>query len=170
MKYADTVKPFEFIFKINDNIICQRYFNIKNYNQKCRESLEMKEMMDHLMKMSGELKLGMLPEFFKKKCIASTWESYNPHQYQARGKVYTKNIYDKEDIFKFDVLAHKEVVASGTFNGSPFQSGVRFNIRINDLINPIIDHITNYMSLDEYQHEYADVKLIRHNKYSNTKR
>lgn len=165
MRQNEAVKPFEFLFKINDNIICQRYFNIKNYNPKCRESLEMKDMIDEVMGMDNPLNLGILPEFFKKKCVESTWESYNPHQYQSRTKINSKNIYDKEDIFKFEVLERKEVVASGMFNGSPFQSGVRFNIRINEHINEIINVITFYMSLDKYQDKYADIKLERYNKY-----
>ena len=95
MKQHDTVKPFEFLLKINDNIICQRYFNIKNYNSTCRESLEMKEMMTEIMGMTEPLKLGILPEFFKEKCLLSTWESYNPNYYQSKNKLYTKNIFDK---------------------------------------------------------------------------
>jgi len=130
----------------------------------------MKEMIDEIMGTSNELNLGILPEFFKKKCLESTWESYNPYQYQSRTKINTKNIYDKEDIFKFEVLEHKTVIASGTFNGSPFQSGVRFNIRINEHINEIINTISHYMSLEEYRDSYSDIKLVRHNKYSNVNR
>jgi len=41
------VRTFEFVLKINEDIICQRYFSIKNYNRECRESLEIKQMIDH---------------------------------------------------------------------------------------------------------------------------
>ena len=36
-KYTD---KFEFILRINDNIICQRYFNIRGYNNRAKESME----------------------------------------------------------------------------------------------------------------------------------
>jgi hypothetical protein len=166
MKQYDTVKPFEFLLKINDNIICQRYFNIKNYNPDCRESLEIREMMTDIMGMSEQVELGILPEFFKKKCILSTWDSYNPNYYQSKNKLYTKNIYDKQDILKFEVLVYKEIICSGTFDGSVFQSGVRRNINIKEIIPLLIKTIGYYMSLDEYTVEYAGVKLVRHNKYS----
>ena len=166
MKQNDTIKPFEFLLKINDNIICQRYFNIRNYNSECRESYEIKEMMDEIMGMNKDFKLGILPEFFKEKCMTSLWEGYNPNYYQSKNKLYTKNIFDKQDIFKFEVLAHKEVITSSTFDGSLFQSGVRRSIDIREIIPQIIRTICDYMSLDEYQKECGSVKLVRHNKYS----
>ena len=163
MKQHDTVKPFEFLLKINDNIICQRYFNIKNYNPDCRESLEIKEMITDIMGMTESLKLGIIPEFFKEKCVASTWESYNPNYYQSKGNSYAKNIFDKQDILTFEVLVYKEVISSGIFDGSLFQSGVRRSINIKDIIPQLIKTINYYMSLNEYTHIYDGVKLVRYN-------
>jgi hypothetical protein len=166
MKQHDTVKPFEFLLKINNNIICQRYFNIKNYNPDCRESLEIKEMMDEIMGVSEQVKLGILPEFFKQKCLANTWDSYNPNYYQPKNRMYIKNIFDKQDILQFDVLVYKEVACSGFFDGSVFQSGVRRNINIKEIIPQLIKTIGYFMSLDEYAVEYGGVKLVRHNDYA----
>jgi len=118
------------------------------------------------MGMSEVLKLGILPEFFKEKCQTSTWESYNPNYFQSKNKTFTKNIFDKQDILKFEVLVYKEVIASGFFDGSLFQTGVRRNINIKEIIPQLIKTIGYHMSLDEYTSEYAGVKLVRHNKYS----
>ena len=37
--------PFEFILKINGNIICQRYFPINNFNPDVLDSMELKELI-----------------------------------------------------------------------------------------------------------------------------
>ena len=38
--------PFEFYLYINENIVCQRYFQMKGYNEKVLKSLELKELID----------------------------------------------------------------------------------------------------------------------------
>ena len=45
---------FEFILYINDHIICQRYFNIRDYNEDCLNSYELKELMDNIAGMNNE--------------------------------------------------------------------------------------------------------------------
>lgn len=158
-KPHEIAKPFEFLLKINGNIICQRYFNIKNYNPNCRESLEIKDMMDEVM---GTTPLeGIIPNFFKVKCVNNLWENYNPNYNKQR----FDNTYNKEDIFTFEVLINKELATSASFDGSVFQSNVRRNIDIRLIIPSIIKAITNCMSLDEYTKDYGDVKLRRHNNY-----
>jgi hypothetical protein len=39
---------FEFVLYINNHIICQRYFNIRDYNERSLNSYEMKELMDSI--------------------------------------------------------------------------------------------------------------------------
>ena len=34
------ITKFEFLLTIDDNIICQRYFNVRNYNPKTRDSID----------------------------------------------------------------------------------------------------------------------------------
>ena len=38
-KYTD---KFEFILRINENIVCQRYFNIRGYNESSKNSMELR--------------------------------------------------------------------------------------------------------------------------------
>lgn len=42
---------FQFTFSINDNVICQRYFRINNFDYASIESLELKETMDECVDM-----------------------------------------------------------------------------------------------------------------------
>jgi hypothetical protein len=41
-------QKFEFLLKINNNIICQRYFNVKDYNPKARRSMDMHEYVKNI--------------------------------------------------------------------------------------------------------------------------
>lgn len=66
---------FEFILYINDHIICQRYFNIRDYNENSVKSLEIKELMDNIVGMNnGDFGyLGIIPKYLKDKSVDYLW-------------------------------------------------------------------------------------------------
>lgn len=157
----EMVNPFEFVLSINDNIICQRYFNIKNYNEDFRESLEVREMLDEVMGMSDSYELGIIPNFFKKKCVDKLWSTYNSSYLQNTIRV--KDIYEIPDNFHFQVMVNKEVVAATSCSANLYQYNVRRNIDVRDIIPEIVRTVSHYMSLKNYTKEYSGIKLNRHN-------
>jgi len=154
------VTPYEFLLKINDNIILQRYFNVRNYNSKSINSLEIIEMMDELMEVSTyQYNIGLIPNFFKKLCVNKLWSSYHPKYIQTNVKV--KDNYENEDVFNFEVLVNNKIVAKSSFSANLFQYSVRRSIDIRKIIPEIIKIICYYLSLKEYTHNYGDVELIK---------
>lgn len=168
------VKPFEFTLKINDNIVCQRYFIVKKYNKDCRESLEIKEMMDDIMGVRQHLQLGLIPEFFKQKCVTNSYIDY-----------YTNSSYtEKDDYFSLEVLKNnvrklrdkngdfdladlkKEVLIEGGFNGNIFHPNTRYIVDIRSIIHDIMKVIQKGLSHKSYTKTYGGTSLKRHNKLS----
>jgi hypothetical protein len=167
------VRPFEFVLRINDHIICQRYFNIKNYNDDGRESLEIKEMMDEIMGINQDMTLGLIPEFFKYKCMDN---SYKPFYAQ------NNHLNDKVDIFTLEVLKNnvnqlrdkdgdfdlnliqKESIAIGMFDGKIFHPNVRYEIDVRSIIPDIIRVIQDGMSEKKYTKVYGSTNLDRYNR------
>lgn len=146
---------FEFNLYINDNIICQRKFNVKNYNKQVLRSLELNEMMRSITGMNndGLGQCGILPTYFKNKCQSVSWRYYNPW----RDKEFTnepKNLFDNEDIFTFEVKVDKKSVAKSQFSGNWFQVDVRYDIDIREIIPEIISELDYYMSRSEYTPAY----------------
>jgi len=170
------VKPFEFVLRINTYIICQRYFNIKGYNPDCRESLEIKEMVDDITGVNQSKELGVIPEFFKVGGMDHTMNDNELPYYQQN------RTYDKDDIFTFEILRNnvnklrdktgdfnlddlqKQSIIKSMFDGNLFHPNVRYEIDIRSIIPEIIHIIQNGMSLNEYTMFYGPVKLSRFNK------
>ena len=48
MKEMNDVTKMEFLLTLNDNIVVQRYFNVKNYNPNARRSYSMVELMNQI--------------------------------------------------------------------------------------------------------------------------
>jgi hypothetical protein len=141
---------FEFILYINDHIICQRYFNIRDYNEDCLNSYEIKELMDNIAGMNNDDfgKLGIIPKYLKNKSIDYMWDNFNPYFIQKEES--GKNIYDKIDNFQFEIKVDKRTVAKSEFCGNLFPPKVRYAVDVREIIPSIMSEIRQYFSQKNY--------------------
>lgn len=147
---------FEFVLYINKHIICQRYFSIKDFNEDSINSLELKELMDKIVGVN-DYPLGIIPNHLKKKSEEYLWKFYNPYNKQT--EVPVKNNFEKEDIYDFEIIVDKFVIAQSFFSGNFFPPQVRYQVDIKDLIPQIINEIKETLSKKNYTTKYADVVL-----------
>jgi len=70
------MKKCEFILYINKNIICQRYFNVKRFNKKSINSIEMCHCVTDVV--------DLINVDLKKKSKDYLWRSYNPYKTQTQ--------------------------------------------------------------------------------------
>lgn len=162
----NTIKPkFEFLFKINGNIICQRNFNIPKYNKAVLKSDELKEMMDIIAGMNNTEwgQPGILPKFLKDESKRYLWKKYNPHIPQTIDDINHKDIFKNEDIFTVEIKSDKHTIASSMFSGNWFPTAVRYHVNINgkvgdeydenrNIIPKVIDVIKEYFTRTNYHH------------------
>lgn len=135
---------FEFILYINNNIICQRDFNIFDFKEDFLNSMELKDMMDEITGMNnGEFgTLGIIPNHLKKKSMEMLWEKYNPHYIQSE---QTKPNTNKKDVFQFEFIVDKKVVAKSEFTNEFYNINPYVSIDIRNVIYDVMSEI-RYMS------------------------
>lgn len=138
---------FEFVLYINNHIICQRYFHIRDYDE---SAPNVKEMMDSITGMhNGDFgELGLIPNHLKNKTLEYLWNNYNP--YYAQVEDNSKNIYEKEDNFQFEVKVDKISIGKSEFSGNVFPPKVRYAVDIKELIPLIITEIRDHLSIKSY--------------------
>jgi len=141
---------FEFILYINDHIICQRYFNIRDYNDDVINSYEIKELMDNIAGMNNDDfgKLGIIPKYLKDKSIDYLWDNYNP--YFVQKEETAKNIFDKIDNFQFEIKVDKVTVGKSQFCGNYFPPKVRYAVDVREIIPSIMNEIRQFFSQKKY--------------------
>lgn len=148
---------FEFLLYINDHIICQRYFNIREFNEHSIRSAEMKELMDNICSMNNEWgQMGILPKFLKNKAIDYLWN--NNKSYYSSTQV-NRNIFEKPDNFQFEIRVDEKMVAKSVFSGNFFPPKVRYAVDIKEIIPTIMTEIRYFLSQRKYTKEYANVAL-----------
>jgi hypothetical protein len=135
-------KKFEFVLRINKHVICQREFNVRDYNEEIIHSLELKQLMDKLVGMNS-YRLGMIPKFLKEESMKYLWDNYNPYYIQTNVNV-GKNNFKKEEIFEFEIKVDDNSVAKSIFSGNWFEHSIRYNVNIKSIIPDIISEIAYY--------------------------
>ena len=143
---------FEFVLYINDHIICQRYFNIRDYNEESVKSLELKELMDNVAGMNnGQYgALGIIPKYLQKKSKEYLWDNYNPYFVQKEDEEAGKSIFDKIDNFQFEIKIDKVSVAKSQFCGNYFPPKVRYAVDVREIIPSIMSEIRYSLSQKNY--------------------
>ena len=104
------MKKFEFLLKINGNIICQRYFAVRNFNPKSAQSLDMLYCVSDCV--------SMIQERMVEKSVDYIWNQFNPYDTQTLEQINRTPIFEKEDIFDFEIRIDERVIAAKRFTGN----------------------------------------------------
>lgn len=146
----DEQQRFEFSLFINNHIVCQRFFNIRDYNEDVLSSWEMKELMDNIIGnfQDKSMQLGIIPKHLKDKSVDYLWNNFNPYFFKPEEGA--KNIFEKIDNYQFEIKVDKNIVAKAEFSGNFFPPKVRYAVDIKEIIPSIMTEIRHYFSQKNY--------------------
>lgn len=145
------MKKFEFILYINGNIICQRYFSVKNYNKKVIKSLDIYDCVTDCVK--------IIEDDLRQKTEDYLYKQYNPYQEQTQEDIQVVNIYEEEDVFDFEIRVDERTVAMRRFSGNKYPQRVRYSVDIREIIPTLIKEIQTTLSREKIDVEYCGIEL-----------
>jgi hypothetical protein len=142
---------FEFLLYINGNIICQRYFNIRGFNENSIKSLYLKYTHDYCV--------DIIKEHLKAKTVNYLWEFFNPYKEQTEEEVPRGDIYEKEDVYGFEIRVDKKSVIESKFTGNVYPPKVRYQVDIKEIIPKIISEIREGLSQKNYSNQWGELEF-----------
>lgn len=144
------MKKFEFVFYINRNIICQRYFTVKNFNKQSVRSMDIVYCLRNVTE--------MIKKDLKNKTYEFLWSQYNPYVEQKPEDI-VKEEPQAEDIFDFEIKIDDNVVAHSQIRGNDYPQRVRYSVDIRKMIPEIIAEIQGTLSKENFDVEYCGIEL-----------
>lgn len=156
----EITKKFEFDLLINGNIICQRYFNVKNYNREVLKSMDLRRCLDKCVNLiNGEGCGWDIPakETLRGKTWEYLWKGYNP--YQQDYPQPERNEGQNEDIFTFQIKVDGRSVMETSFTGNYYPPKVKYDVDIRKTIPKIVREIQTTLSRRDPIMEYGEVEL-----------
>ena len=142
---------FEFLLYINGKIVCQRYFNIPNFNENSLKSLELKELAEDCV--------WLIEDDLKEKTKESLWFYFKEYEKQTEEEIDRRGISGKRDDFEFEIKVDDRSVIRSIFSGNYYPPKVRYAIDIRSLIPIIVGKIRSTLSERKYTRTYGAVKL-----------
>lgn len=144
------MKKFEFVFYINRNIICQRYFTVKNFNKQSIKSIDIMDCTKNVTE--------MIKRDLKNKTYEFLWSQFNPY-FEQKTEDILKEEQTVEDFFDFEIRIDDVVVGHSQIRGNDYPQRVRYSVDIRKLIPSIIAEIQNTLSKENFDVEYSGIEL-----------
>lgn len=146
-KNENNSTKFEFVLKLNDNIVVQRFFNVKGHNPKTLKSVELyDEMRDVTEEIVNSLKI--------KSC---DYMSNNYAQFlNGNGDEPADG---QKDYFTLAIRKDDKNVITRYFDGTMFPPKVRYTVDIRPSLRRILKNFTDTLSDKNATTNYLTYKL-----------
>jgi hypothetical protein len=143
MREQDITK-LEFLMMVNDNIIVQRYFNVRDYNPDARNSVDFKEYMDDLIEnLNYQLKM---------KAVSYLLE--NQYDITNKPDILNTSYVDGPEYFNIYLKQGDRLLCHRRFDAKIYPPKVRYTVDIRQTIKGILSELTSLFSARDLSFDY----------------
>ena len=146
-KNQDLTK-FEFLLTLEGNIICQRYFNVKDHNPVARRSMDLHDYVKEICnQISHDLKI---------KSSDYLCENQNYLSNSENVEVVSDN---KNEHFLLEIKLGDDVFIQRIFPAYYYHPKVRYTVDIRPMLKKILSDLTDILSSEELETQYLQYEL-----------
>jgi hypothetical protein len=150
MKEMDSTK-MEFLLTLNENIVVQRFFNVRGFNPKAKNSLEMYEFMKSLKE--------ELQYYLKMKTVIYMMD--NRSSIESDPSIMNTSFTDGPEIFNLYVKVGEQTICHRIFDGKLFPPKVRYTVDVRPFLIDFLRELTDIFSNRRLTYEYLDFDLSK---------
>lgn len=148
MKEQDSTK-MEFLLTLNDNIVVQRFFNVKGFNPDAKNSNELYEFIKSL-KESLEYTLKM-------KTVVYMMDNMEAIIHDP--KIMETSQTEGPEIFNIFVRVGEQTICHRIFDGKKFPPKVRYTVDVRPLLKEVLKELTDIFSDKKLTYDYLEFDL-----------
>jgi len=148
MKEQDITK-MEFLLTLNENIVVQRYFNVKGYNPEAKNSIEFYEFIKDL---KDELEY-----YLKMKTVVYMMD--NKESIVHDPKIMETSFTDGPEVFNIFVKVGDQTICHRIFDGKKFPPKVRYTVDVRPYLKDVLKELTDIFSSEELNFQYCEFDL-----------
>ena len=150
MREQDITK-MEFLLTLNDNIIVQRFFNVRGYNPKSKNSLDLYWYIKSLKE--------DLEYYLKMKTV--TYMMDNRDSIEHDPSVMSTSFTDEPEIFNLYVKNGEQTICHRVFDGKMFPPKVRYTVDVRPFLKNVLKELTDIFSHDKLTYKYLNFDLSK---------
>lgn len=149
MKEQESTK-MEFLLTLNDNIVVQRFFNIRGYNPKSKNSLELYELIKAF---SEELHY-----YLKMKTVVYMMD--NMESIIDNPAVMETSFTDESEYFNIYVKLGDTTICHRRLDGKRYPPKVRYTVDVRPFLKELLRDLTDIFSSRKLTYEYLEFDLV----------
>ena len=147
MSNNETTK-LEFLLTLNDNIICQRFFNVRGFNPKVKRSLDLHYDVKNICEEIEEnLKQKTLDYLHKDQHYFPVFDPSN-----NEGP-------DPDEYFRVQIKQNDDVFISRAFPAHIYHPKVRYSVDIRPILRRVLGGLSETFSLEDITTKYMNYNL-----------
>jgi hypothetical protein len=150
MKEQDSTK-MEFLLTLNDNIVVQRFFNVRGYNPKAKNSVELYEYIKGLKE--------DLDYYLKMKTVIYMMD--NKESIIHDPKIMETSFTEGPEIFNLYVKVGEQTICQRIFDGKKFPPKVRYTVDVRPFLKDVLRELTDIFSNNELSYDYLEFDLSK---------
>ena len=141
----------EFLLTLNDNIVVQRYFNVRNYNPNARRSYNLAYFM------------GQVEEIFNSDLKMKTvmYMMDNQEAIYLDPEILNTSNTDAPEYFNMYVKLSDNIIFHRIFDGKLYPPKVRYTVDVRPSLKNILKGLTDIFSAENLYYDYMDYDLTR---------
>jgi len=148
MKEQDVTKV-ELLLTVNENIIVQRFFNVKNYNPDAKYSMELYEYVKDLK--------DQLMDYMKMKTL--TYMMDNQFEIFTNPQIMETSYTDQAEMVNIYLKVEGMTICHRAFDVKVFPPKVRYTVDIRPQLKTILSDLTDIFSAKNLSYNYSGVLL-----------
>jgi hypothetical protein len=150
MKEQDITK-LEFLLTLNDNIVVQRFFNVKGFNPKAKNSVDLYEFMKSV---AETLKYDM-----KMKTVVYMLD--NKESIMHDSSVMETSFTDGPENFNMYIKLGEQTICHRIFDGKMFPPKVRYTVDVRPYLKDLLKGLTDIFSAQKLYFKYLGYDLSK---------
>jgi len=149
MKEKNDVTKMEFLLMLNDNIVVQRYFNVRGYNPKARKSIDVIEFVNDFT--------GTLTRSLKARTNMYMLDHYN--QIALDPSILDTSNTDGPETFHVKIRIGEETICHKIIDAKLYPPKIRYTVDIRPQLKSVLRGLTELFSSEDLSYEYMEYQL-----------
>jgi hypothetical protein len=145
MKEQEITKV-EFLLMCNDNIVVQRFFNVRGFNRNAHKSEEFYDYIDNLCR---ELQYDL-------KMRTVTYMLDNQYEISENPDVLNTSITDGPENFNLIIKLGDMTICQRVFDAKPYPPKVRYTVDLRPKLKTILGNLTDIFSGGKFNFRYPE--------------
>ena len=149
MKENDVIK-MEFLITLNDNIVIQRYFNVRGYNPTAKSSLDVSMYLKDFVE-----------EFqYEQKMRTVVYMMDNQEQIMEDPSILETSNTDGAEVFNFYIKMGDLTICHRQLNSKIFPPKIRYTVDIRQQVKSVLKDLTDIFSRENFVTNYMNYSLV----------